>query len=497
MRLYTIPAVLLLSAVVLASCDDENSSGGSSDATVTFRKADIAGADMLALAGGGTATKAEGDVSVGPNALYKVSEDGTMVQVEFTVDVEGAEGEVAETIKAEVILSPNFIFPVGDDWLWLANCLYEVKGGWGNCTLPDGDQRNALSKILNDNWDKYRSHNGAHYLIRKSDGAIFEWTIQAGAPDGMDDGFKQPTFLNGWFHQVGKDLYVVQNGWSYSPYGTCYKLQDDGNTISVVDLFGSNVGCDCIWPGKDYLGAELIYGSTLQYGIVPESSSVPMFLPGSGTDEKNSNTMLLSVGGELYVAYLSTDDFSEVTEIYAIEVSDGSVQLGEKVMELDNCALFFMDKGKTISDGETLSLWWTYTDQVTIFTLNFKEGTVTSRYLPEHYPANEEDYINNVAYVIDGTEGFWECDLSKDRAEYVALDWSSFSEYESRLVPGSITLERFEAASLTLQFSAYLSDGTELKFYTSVVGDERGVIKTTAGNANNAGLVITTMLRLN
>ena len=77
---------------------------------------------MLALASGtGSATKAEGDMTIGPKALYTVSEDGSMVEVSYQVDVEGAGGEVAETIRANLIISPGFVFPVDDGWLWLVS----------------------------------------------------------------------------------------------------------------------------------------------------------------------------------------------------------------------------------------------------------------------------------------------------------------------------------------------------------------------------------------
>lgn len=132
-----------------------------------------------------------------------------------------------------------------------------------------------------------------------------------------------------------------------------------------------------------------------------------------------------------------------------------------------------------------------------VYTFDPKAGTVTSRTLPQHYPDYESEYVNGVAYVADGTSGFWECDLSKDAAEYVTLDWSSAAQYQSKIVPGSLRMERFDAASLTLQFTAYLSNGTELTFYTSVTGSDRGVIKTSVGKENNAGLVVTTMVRLN
>ena len=231
-------AALLLAAFLSVSC---NKDGFDGNAKVTFRKANIAGSNMLALAQGtGTATKAEGDISIGPKALYTVSEDGTMVQVSYDVDVEGANGEVAETIKAELIICPNFIFPVGEGWIWLANCHLDVKEGWSNGTIPQGPARSALSKLINGFSEKYHERHGAHYLIRKSDGALFEWTLEAGAPNGMDDGFKQPTFLNGWFHQLGKDLFVrTGNGGLPS----LIRLQDNGNTLDAVNVLGNNISC--------------------------------------------------------------------------------------------------------------------------------------------------------------------------------------------------------------------------------------------------------------
>ena len=69
-----------------------------------------------------------------------------------------------------------------------------------------------------------------------------------------------------------------------------------------------------------------------------------------------------------------------------------------------------------------------------------KAGSVTSRSLPEHYPSNEGEYVDGVAYV---------------------------------------------------------ADGTELTFYTAVTGADKGVIKTSVGSENNAGMVVTTMVRLN
>ena len=497
---------LFLTVVLLVSCGDDYNS----NAKVTFRKANIAGASMLALAQGGAATRAEGDVTVGPQALYSVSEDGTMVEVSYQVDVEGAEGEVAETIQANLIISPGFVFPVGEGWLWLANCHYDVKGGWANYP-QDGDARHALSAIINDFSDKYHDRHGAHYLIRKSDGALFEWTLEAGAPDGMDDGFKQPTFLNGWFHQLGNDLFVRAGGWNYDGIypgnlPSLIRLQDKGNTLDAVNVLGDNISCWKIYPaGGTCLGGTFGYPGAMggMQGIIAPPSFEPVLLQVEGSKE----SFLLSIGGKLYYAntYEKTipegdgkDNWTRTescTDFYHLNVTGSTVSLGNLICSLNKR----MDPdGVYISTTDKLS-WWggNEYDGAEINTLDPKAGTVSTRKLPVHYPSNQGEYVDGVAYTIDGTAGYWECDLSKDAAEYVTLDWSDAAEYQGKIVPGTLRMERFEAASLTLQFVAYLSNGTQLNFYTSVTGADRGKIKASVGSGNNAGLVVTTMVRLN
>ena len=502
--------VLAVSAAILPACDKDGGSG--SNAKVTFRRANIGSASMLALASASaTATKAEGDVTIGPKALYTVSEDGTMVQVSYTADVEGVDGEVAETIEANLIISPGFVFPVGEGWLWLANSYYNVPGGWENHDQLSLSRSasNALSKIINDFNDKYHDRHGAQYLIRKSDGALFEWTLEAGAPNGMDDGFKQPTFLNGWFHQLGKDLFVRTLGWYDNNGGptSLIRLQDKGNTLDAVNVLGDNITCGRILPAGDFLGGSFYYPGMMGYaqGILASPSYEPVLLQDNAQDK---SSFLMSIGGKLYLV----QDYSEEvqkgewgkdyeawrewhTEIYNLSVSSASVQKGSliwsKVERDANGGI--IPEGTYISAGETLS-WW---NDNKIYTFDPKAGTVTSRSLPQHYPSNEDNYVDGVAYVADGTNGFWECDLSKDAAVYVQLDWSSAAEYQSKIVPGTLNLVRFEAASLTLQFVAYMANGTELSFYTSVSGADKGVVKTSVVSENNAGMVVTTMVRLN
>lgn len=497
-RYFILTALCTLFAI---SCNKDDEPGA--NARITFRKANIAGSNMIALAQGETATKAEGDITIGPKALYTVSPDGSMVQVSYNIEVEGTDGEVAEAIQANLIISPNFIFPVGDGWLWLANCFYSFNGDWA--AYPESTAKKAMGKIMDRFNETYHERHGAHFLIRKSDGALFEWTLEAGAPNGMDDGFKQPTFLKGWFHQMGKDLFVKVDGWggmgAYA--GKLFRLQDKGSTLAVVNVLGDNIGCGGMWPADGYLGMRFNYDGASAIGILAPPSFDPVLLQ---QEAENKETYLLSIANKLYLAVNTTtqryvdngkeqypDGEDYGTDIYNLIINGNSISLGSKICSVDHWMTYNNDPQKFISSGETLC-WW-YSNN--IYTFAPKSGTVTSRALPAHYPSDEEQYVNGVAYSVDGTAGYWECDLSKDAAEYVALDWSSAAEYQSKIVPGTLRLDRFEAASLTLQFKASLINGTQLDFYTSVTGSDKGVIKTSVGSGGNAGMVVTTMVRLN
>ena len=503
--------LMLLCIAVFAACNKDD--GGR--AKVKFRKAHIAGAEMLAIAQGGSAgTRAEGDVTVGPKALYTVSEDGSMVRVSYDVEVEGVNGEVAEFIQAHLIISPGFIFPVGDGWLWLANCWQQYDGDWES--LPKSPERSALSKIQNDFRATYNERHGAHYLIRKSDGALFEWTLEAGAPNGMDDGFKQPTFLNGWFHEFGKDLFVRPSGWmpdgmSDPELPSLVRLQDKGSTLDAVDLLGKEIGCNTIFPATGCIGAELYYpgadGSSL--GILAPAAFKPVLVPEDGSEGKN-DLFFLSIGGTLYLGvvedasvtwtdgkegYQYTQEASR-TKIYNLVISGNSVTKGSLICSFDD--RMFWGGERFISTTDKLD-WWTGNDYdgVKIHTLDPKTGTITTRNLPDHYPSLRDSYVDRVAYVADGTAGYWECDLRKDAAEYVAFDWSSANQYQGQIVQKTLKMDRFEAASMTFQFTASLTDGTRLSLNASVLGADKGKIKTTIASENNAGMVVTTMVRLN
>ena len=95
---------ILFLVVVMGGCAKENGAGSTS---ITFRKADLSGTSLLALASGGTETRAAGDYST-KSILWKVNPDGSMIEVTYTIEIEGADGSVAATIQQNGRIPSNF-----------------------------------------------------------------------------------------------------------------------------------------------------------------------------------------------------------------------------------------------------------------------------------------------------------------------------------------------------------------------------------------------------
>ena len=81
------------------------------------------------------------------------------------------------------------------------------------------------------------------------------------------------------------------------------------------------------------------------------------------------------------------------------------------------------------------------------------------------------------AVILSGNvivQGFWVCDLSRDEAEYIALDWSGLPDYQSRVT--SMVPVHFEAACMAEKYTGTTSDGDKLTFWVPVTGANAGKV---------------------
>ncbi len=119
----------MIALLFLISCE---SSVNGKVSSMQFRRMDIAGAKALALASDAgnhqkmparlpAALMDEGDPEYNiSNPIFTVSEDGTLVEVHYTIEVVG-NGEIVDMIKANMRLKAQYIYAIGNEWLWLVS----------------------------------------------------------------------------------------------------------------------------------------------------------------------------------------------------------------------------------------------------------------------------------------------------------------------------------------------------------------------------------------
>jgi hypothetical protein len=143
--------------------------------------------------------------------------------------------------------------------------------------------------------------------------------------------------------------------------------------------------------------------------------------------------------------------------------------------------------------------WWSGN---TIFSIDPIAKTAAKRVLPAHYPGGENNYYDGIAYSVDDPQNplpssFYICDLSKDAAEEVTIDYSALDEYLMKIVPGKNGSISYDPNTQSFRSSLLLTDGTTLNIYIYVSGENKGKALVFREGENTAGQVISVMVRLN
>lgn len=497
--------------------DDHKGSGDQSYANIKVKSSAItggnfSGAKALAVASkvsspaAKSITKAGGQ---GEDMLYKLSEDNTFIEVtyNFQVEIEGEDSEVInQQVQASMRISPNFIFAVGDKWLWLANCFLTIPGF---DQMEGGKAKDILNKVRDDFNDKYRAAHGAHFLIRKSDGAMFNWGQDGGAPYAMPDGYNPPTMLYGWFHAVGDNLYVREGGFNLnkeqgSPTGRVVKISAGSNALNYTEVVPASENVSRIVPGDGVIGVIKIEQVNGKYYPIPfilfPNSSKLVQLTTKEQDPEHTRWSIISVENSLYAVrnYQRGDsgEGSNTIGLYKIDYSGETASVGDRVIETavrgigwddDKFMIGAVSPNETFSfmeDGVPVRLY-------TIYPLN---NVVSTRDLPAHYDANYNAYIDGVACCEATEHGFYVCDLSKSAAQWVDLDWSAASEYQSQVT--KMTPDHFEAAFMALRYLGQTSDGSSLTFWAPVTGQSAGKLALMTDPDGDPNFVIQVLLSL-
>lgn len=428
--------------------------------------------------------------------------------MEVEAEGEGDAEAVTSQVRQSLRIQPGFIFNIGNDYLWLANCFYAVPGF---DELPGGTVKNVLSDILNTYNNAHRAAHGGQFIIRKRDGALFEWNPSDGAPSGMDDGYHAADMVLGWFIQEGGYLYVRENGfrlehgWNSNPGGRLIRITDGGASLSYMEIIpagekiarilpagGGNVGI-VKWNDQRYpIPYMLLAGSDS-----PVEVSTPI------GEEGQTCWTLISISGTLYAAssYHRGDAMEGGNKVafYRINVSGSSASVGEKIAEINNCSVAFDDDKWFGPGAATNQSTFTFLAQDSTddwkwhsHTLDPASGTVKSRRLPEHYNENMNMYVDGVACEGATDKGFWLCDLSKDAAEWIELDWSNASSWQAKV--SSMSVVHYEMANMSLKYECNSTGGGSFAAWVPIAGKDKGKVAVYTDESGDAGFDVSVVV---
>ncbi|MBR4264214.1 MAG: hypothetical protein IKQ48_06525 [Paludibacteraceae bacterium] len=501
----------MIAMLIFVSCEG---GGGSKVSSMQFKRMNIAGAKALALASDAgnhqkmparlpAALMDEGDPEYNiSNPIFTVSEDGTLVEVHYTIEVVG-NGEIVDMIKANMRLKAQYIYAIGDEWLWLVNCEYDYPGIDEVKEPLKGQIRELMHAAFESN-----------FLVRRSDGALFAWSREQGCPQ-KGRGYKQPSDIYGQVESVGKDVFSCPSmGGLDDYYGRIYKLEDQGDVLNVVQVLSSSQAGNGLYvDDRGFIGTMLsTMGVEIPVIIDPSSLKLSNINAGEAQLEKPE---FIAIGGRAYIyaeRYITTTETDgkegswEVTKhmgyFYALENQSG-------MWTVKTPALYEFDReqqsGPTQKVYKTPVATWmgteydaNWTARSYIYTFDPMAPSFSKKELPEHYPVDETKYYDGVAYVMgEGQSFFYVCDLAKDAAEQVEIQFDeSIAEYISQIAfMGGFS--EYDPNTQCFTGGAQLLDGTYLYFILYAQGENRGKVTVLHEGESDAGQVISVMVRLN
>lgn len=499
---------------------DHGGEGGM--ATLSFKKADISGATALALATRNGNAKDASTIST----LYKMNADGSLESVTYTIEVTNEDDSLIATVQRTIVLNIQKLVSLGDKWLWLSGCNYICP------SLDDIENdtiRGEIQHLLNNN------NYARNYLVRKTDGALFEWSEDQGCPTRIWIELHGPDHLrtNGAVEPYGNNLLTVSNS------HVMLHLNDQGDILHVTTATPTTVNTKNVLPSDgNFVGARIDYSNSGDadgepYVVLPDAAQVLPInvapIPSGYTldqplfNDGQQNPFMVTVNGQLFLVRSLNGgwDHPSMLQFLRVEVSNGTAQATQ-------VAATWVDDEEGVEDTEwtgwnpdqehpfrdrvykTSTMQWiakrtstVYNSKFFMYTFNPAQGAVTYRMLPDEYPNDINHYYNNVGYGLPQINGalpthFWRCDLDAAGAEQVPFVWNSaeLQPWQSQMVTSTLEFHT-DAYSQTIIGSCRLLDGRSLGFYGDCEGANRGHMHVLLDGQQTAGQVVSTMVRLN
>ena len=478
----------MIAMLFLVSCEDEPSSSSK----LTFKGVNLNNAKALALVqegnGGSKAPrKMPADEGEKPQTkfLYTVDEEGNMNAAIFYFN------EVDSTTNTKALrLSIENIFAVGDDYLWLYGCQYDCDD---LDLLPEKARKYVQEQI-----DASRNRPGHfNYLIRKTDGALFNLTDLTVLPLNWEGkiemgGMKLTTGNElrqyGLVAQVGKELYWAEGNYQ----GGLRKLVDQGSTMDQVNLdFHANIAY-VLGDGQGHLGTVLSYSSNMPTNPAFINGNLANLVQGLPNDM--GFPRMHFIGGKYFVSHGYNWDSSLEPAIYTISFEGNTAQA---TLAVAGHSLPEYGYGYPCRvEGSTYSYLTDEGEGAIIRTFDANTLSFSVEKLPEGFPSWNE------AYDEEGNAYSMETEKQTDMTYVIVynlptrtatrhdIDRSEVPQYNVIKVIG------FDRSMKAMIEEAILPDGSTVSLITYMTGEN--AFKTVVMGTEASGTaVVATIVQLN
>lgn len=478
----------MIAMLFLVSCQDEPSSSSK----LTFKGVNLNNAKALALVqegnGGSKAPrKMPADEGEKPQTkfLYTVDEEGNMNAAIFYFN------EVDSTTNTKALrLSIENIFAVGDDYLWLYGCQYDCDD---LDLLPEKARKYVQEQI-----DASRNRPGHfNYLIRKTDGALFNLTDLTVLPLNWEGkiemgGMKLTTSNDlkqyGMVAQVGKELYWAEGNYQ----GGLRKLVDNGSTMDQVNLdYHANIAY-VIGDGNGHLGTVLSYSSNMPTNPAFINGNLANLVQGLPNDM--GFPRMHFIGGKYFVSHGYNWDSSLEPAIYTISFEGNTAQA---TLAVAGHSLPEYGYGYPCRvEGSTYSYLTDEGEGAIIRTFDANTLSFSVEKLPEGFPSWNE------AYDEEGNAYSMETEKQTDMTYVIVynlptrtatrheIDRSDVPQYNVIKVIG------FDRSMKAMIEEAILPDGSTVSLITYMTGEN--AFKTVVMGTEASGTaVVATIVQLN
>ena len=478
----------MIAMLFLVSCQDEPSSSSK----LTFKGVNLNNAKALALVqegnGGSKAPrKMPADEGEKPQTkfLYTVDEEGNMNAAIFYFN------EVDSTTNTKALrLSIENIFAVGDDYLWLYGCQYDCDD---LDLLPEKARKYVQEQI-----DASRNRPGHfNYLIRKTDGALFNLTDLTVLPLNWEGkiemgGMKLTTSNDlkqyGMVAQVGKELYWAEGNYQ----GGLRKLVDQGSTMDQVNLdFHANIAY-VLGDGQGHLGTVLSYSSNMPTNPAFINGNLANLVQGLPNDM--GFPRMHFIGGKYFVSHGYNWDSSLEPAIYTISFEGNTAQA---TLAVAGHSLPEYGYGYPCRvEGSTYSYLTDEGEGAIIRTFDANTLSFSVEKLPEGFPSWNE------AYDEEGNAYSMETEKQTDMTYVIVynlptrtatrheIDRSDVPQYNVIKVIG------FDRSMKAMIEEAILPDGSTVSLITYMTGEN--AFKTVVMGTEASGTaVVATIVQLN